>query len=433
MDLIERDIDTEELDLMVETQREIARGQACLAAQMLAYADRRRREGERCLDPRVGNLEASYVADEIGAALGLSTKRVQDQICQARRVSTSMPAVWAAWFAGDIDQYRVWKIDKVALSLVRPESVTTLDEEVVVYATTHTTAQLGAWLNRFVAKAEADQFTQRYTRALKDRYVSVSHDPDGIAWVNGLMSSVDASQIDALLTKAARALGADDPRTIDQRRADLFTDLLVGRSHIVDGKLRPGKGANVTVGVVVPIDTLAGLSDAPGELLDRSASIPAAFVRELAAAPGTLFYRLLTDRLGNLLDVTEIGRFPSKRLGFALRDRDGECAFPTCAAPAERCDIDHVIPVPEGPTEGDNLRHLCRRHHRAKTFGVFGVINDDSGYRWHLRGQRVYSVDDAKLPTGHQSSSRRPITGRKRTEHHCDIAFGQPLAEYGPP
>jgi len=247
------------------------------------------------------------------------------------------------------------------------------------------------------------------------------------------MSSVDASQIDALLTKAARALGADDPRTIDQRRADLFTDLLAGRSPIVDGKLRLGKGANVTVGVVVPIDTLAGLSDAPGELLDRVASIPAACVRELAAAPGTLFYRLLTDRLGNLLDVTEIGRFPSKRLRFALRVRDGECAFPTCAAPAERCDIDHVIPVPGGPTGGDNLRHLCRRHHRAKTFGVFGVINDDSGYRWHLRGQRVYSVDDAKLPTGHQSSSsRRPITGRKRTEHHCNIAFGQPLAEYGP-
>ncbi|HZK35517.1 MAG TPA: hypothetical protein VFC57_00985 [Aeromicrobium sp.] len=162
MDLIERDIDTEGLDLMVGTQREIARGQACLAAQMLAFADRRRREGERFLDPRVGNLEASFVADEIGVALGLSTKRVQDQICQARRVSISMPSVWAAWFAGDIDQYRVWKIDKVALSLVRPESVTALDDEVVVYATTHTAAQLGAWLNRFVAKAEADQFTQRY-------------------------------------------------------------------------------------------------------------------------------------------------------------------------------------------------------------------------------------------------------------------------------
>ena len=93
MDLIERDIDTEELLLLVGTQREIARGQACLAAQMLVFADRRRREGERCLDPRVGNLEASYVADEIGAALGCSTKRVQDQICQARRVSISMPSV----------------------------------------------------------------------------------------------------------------------------------------------------------------------------------------------------------------------------------------------------------------------------------------------------------------------------------------------------
>lgn len=68
----------------------------------------------------------------------------------------------------------------------------------------------------------------------------------------------------------------------------------MGRSRIVEDKLRPRKGANVTVGVVVPIDTLAGLSDAPSEFLNRSASIPAAFVRELAAAPGTPFYRLLT-------------------------------------------------------------------------------------------------------------------------------------------
>ena len=76
-------------------------------------------------------------------------------------------------------------------------------------------------------------------------------------------------------------------------------------------------------------------------------------------------------------------------------------------APAERCDIDHVIPVLEGPTGGDNLRHLCRRHHRAKTFGAFGVTNDDSDYRWR--------------------------TERKRTTSHCEAAFGKLLAEYAPP
>ena len=432
MDLIDRDIDTEELDLMVEDQRCIGRAQARLAARMVAFADLRKREGERCLDPRVGNLESSYVADEIGAALNLSTKRVRDMIGQARRVRLSMPNVWAAWRAGDIGQFTVWKIDTAALRLVRPESVTVLDEQVADYATSHTIAQLQSWLNRFVARTEADEFGRRHTRALKDRYVSVGHDPDGIAWISGMTSSTDGSQIDAFLTKLARSLGADDPRTMDQRRADIFTDLLCGRQLLVDGELRPGTRSGVTIGVVVPVDSLLGLGDAPGELMDRTTSIPAAFVRELAAQKGTLFYRLLTDPLGNLLDVTEMGRFPSKHLKFALTVHDGQCSFPTCTAPTERCDIDHIIPAPHGPTEGANLRHLCRRHHRAKTFGAFGVTNDNNDYRWSLNG-RTYSVDDEQLPTGRQSSKR--VVQRGNPNHHsrCETNFATFLARYDPP
>ena len=34
--------------------------------------------------------------------------------------------------------------------------------------------------------------------------------------------------------------------------------------------------------------------------------------------------------------------------------------------PAERCDTDHRIPYPHGPTTGDNLGPLCRRHHSYK-------------------------------------------------------------------
>ena len=179
----------------------------------------------------------------------------------------------------------------------------------------------------------------------------------------------------------------------------------------------------MTIGVVIPVDSLLGIGDAPGELMDRTTSIPPAFVRELATQPGTLFYRLLTDPLGHLLDVTEIGRFPSKHLRFALTVRDGQCSFPTCTAPAERCDIDHIIPAPDGPTEGANLRHLCRRHHRAKTFGAFGVTNDSDGYRWQLPG-RTYPVHDEQLPTGQQSAKQHS---------RCETNFATFLARYAPP
>jgi hypothetical protein len=33
-------------------------------------------------------------------------------------------------------------------------------------------------------------------------------------------------------------------------------------------------------------------------------------------------------------------------------------------------DLDHEIPHPRGPTAGSNLRALCRRHHRMKTYDI---------------------------------------------------------------
>ena len=78
----------------------------------------------------------------------------------------------------------------------------------------------------------------------------------------------------------------------------------------------------VTIGVVVSIQSLCGYSNNPGQLIDRSCLVPADTIRDLAAQPGTLFYRLLTDETGNLLDVTEMGRFPSRKLGLTAAGRN---------------------------------------------------------------------------------------------------------------
>ena len=67
----------------------------------------------------------------------------------------------------------------------------------------------------------------------------------------------------------------------------------------------------VSIGVVVSAQSLFGYSNTPGQLMDRSSLVPAEVIRELAQQQDTLFYRLLTDAKGNLLDVTEMGRFPS--------------------------------------------------------------------------------------------------------------------------
>jgi hypothetical protein len=65
---------------------------------------------------------------------------------------------------------------------------------------------------------------------------------------------------------------------------------------------------------------------------------------------------------------------PSAALERAVRCRDLTCRFPGCARPALACDLDHTIPFNhDNPSAGgltvvENLKCLCRHHHRLKTF-----------------------------------------------------------------
>jgi hypothetical protein len=102
----------------------------------------------------------------------------------------------------------------------------------------------------------------------------------------------------------------------------------------------------------------------------------------------------MTDERGNLLDVTELGRFPSRKLGLAISYRDRVCTNPICTVPAWRCDHDHVVPVPEGPTTAGNLDEKCRGDHRAKTH---------AGHRTRRTGPHAC---EWITPTGHAYETR---------------------------
>jgi hypothetical protein len=59
---------------------------------------------------------------------------------------------------------------------------------------------------------------------------------------------------------------------------------------------------------------------------------------------------------------------PSPQLADFVRCRDLTCRFPGCDEPAYRCDLDHTLAYPVGPTCASNLKCLCRKHHLLKTF-----------------------------------------------------------------
>jgi hypothetical protein len=71
-------------------------------------------------------------------------------------------------------------------------------------------------------------FAERHRRVLAERRVTALQGADG-GYVTGEVSAADAAAIDALLAATSKSLGAEDPRTDQQRRADLFADLLLGR------------------------------------------------------------------------------------------------------------------------------------------------------------------------------------------------------------
>ena len=151
-----------------------------------------------------------------------------------------------------------------------------------------------------------------------------------------------------------------------------------------------------------------GLSDAPGELADRSASVPADLIRAKAVEPGTLFWRLLTDERGNLLDASKLGRFAAGNLGQAIRFRDGTSAFPTSVVPADRCDIDHTEAFP-APTTAANLGPLHRRAHNLKTAGLLSMRQPEPGvFQWSTRTGHRYTHTADPLPVTEWQRSAFP-------------------------
>jgi hypothetical protein len=354
-----------ETDVLTDVLRARARAEA---AEIVAMQDYRDAEMARTahVEPALRRkIERSAIGLSIGEAMALSEAQVWHRLSVADTVRDKTPNVWAAFCDGLIDFTRVREIGSAVDKLHREESVARLDLRVVAYAIGHTTAELRQWLKRFIRRVEADLAVERADDARRERHVSVKHDDDSMAWLNAYLPSHQATAIEERLHREARKpTEPDDERTVAQREADLLVDWCT--------KSETGTSAiDANIAVTIGADVLAGFNPGFAESTDGRWAVPAAWITDVTATGSTFWHRIVTDPVtDDVLSHEYLGYQTPETLKIALRFLHGTCQAPGCMVPAERCDIDHRQPWPEGPTTGDNLGPLCRRHHSMKGHGL---------------------------------------------------------------
>lgn len=169
----------------------------------------------------------------------------------------------------------------------------------------------------------------------------------------------------------------------------------------------------MVINVVASDQTVHGDSDRPG-YLEGYGVIDAEQVRRLADAASVLIANPLTS------PVAALRYQPTVALGRAVRCRDLTCRFPGCSRPAVACDIDHTIPFnPEDPAAGgrtvfENLKCLCRQHHRLKTFGGWRDTQlADGTVIWTSPSGRTYRTAPAGADLFPQPACAPPAANKR--------------------
>ena len=202
---------------------------------------------------------AESAAAEIRAALSLTRRATDRELEFALSLQRRLPKVWDALAAGDIDVRRakLFAYRTTHLPIGVAQSVV---ERIIDHASRLTTGQLQARIDRLCLEADPRHAQDRYEYAVKDRRVVTEPTDSGTANLLGL--DLPPHRVAALSRKInhlARSLNTTgEPRTMDQLHADVYLDLLDGKSY----ESNSGGGVHVQV----DLDTLAGLSEHAGEL-----------------------------------------------------------------------------------------------------------------------------------------------------------------------
>ncbi|MCP3803763.1 HNH endonuclease [Allokutzneria sp. A3M-2-11 16] len=322
-----------------------------------------------------------YVQNEIAAALHIS-RRGADRLLSQSSELTERPAVLKALAQGLIDESKALLIvDQVRL-LKEPQA-SVAEADLLEYAPTRTYTSVRRHAQTLIHKLDPKAAEARHEEKRKARMVEKVNLDDGMCQLNLMMTAFQGSLAYARIDQIARALPKDG-RTLDQKRADVTLDLLLGKET-------DAPAGQVLVYLTMPITSLMGMNDDPAVLAGYG-PIPAPIAREVAA--GGIWKRILTDPVtGMAEEVSNVYR-PTAKQRELIHARYPRCTAIGCQQPAHRCDLDHCCPFDGANTTIKNLRPKCRHHHRMKHESNWACKNlPDGRHVWNTPAGRVYETE----------------------------------------
>ncbi len=273
-------------------------------------------------------------AEELAPALGCSRRAARRLVTDGRAFEGALAATGEALTRGEIDVPRA-RVLVDALADQPVEVAWAVQDAVLPQAPGRTCAQLSRDVARALIVADPTGATERCRAAAERRHVDRPKPlADGMAGWWAVLPAAEAVRMDTALDALARSgRAAGDARTMDQLRADLLADLVLGRigcggaAHVrswgagvglgrgdawwaarcsaadgscgcadsceCDGSRGPRRtSSRARVDVLVPWDVLAGFSEARASWR-ATGPIPAPVARDLAS--DATWRRILTD------------------------------------------------------------------------------------------------------------------------------------------
>ncbi|MGK2865894.1 MAG: DUF222 domain-containing protein [Mycobacterium sp.] len=335
---------------------------------------------------------------EVGAALNLPSRAASDMVSHADALDIRLPKIAALLARGEVD----WNIVQPILAhteLLSDRAAAAVDDDLAARI-----SRWHCWSRRRIINAvdstvrakDPDACRER-ERGENRRYLRIIARRDGTAKVDGVISAEAAAALGTKVSALTDGVCSQDPRTLDQRRADSVMPLAAGQTMACTCGL-PDCGSATEKTCAPTRIVINFLADANTGYLPGFGILDDA---QLQSLHERATIRLLEEPV--VTGAQSLRYQPSAAVERWVRYRDLTCRFPGCTRPAEHCDLDHTVPFNHddpaagGHTLPENLKCLCRAHHRVKTFveGWRDVQLADGTVVWTSPTGRVYRTSPA--------------------------------------